>query len=154
MESAVGGVYTAKSVNGVAVTSPVANVAAAAGLNETDVANGTNVRFYVCDSRNKEAKTALKDVADASGRRIIAYIDADLYTITKDGVVSNIRMATSPVTMVFGLPGSLIDQGHTYSVICLAPDGTAVVFDDVDTNNATVTINANVFGTYAIAINP
>lgn len=154
VESTVGGVYTAKSVNGVAIAAPIADVAAAAGLSEADIANGTNVRFYVCDSRKREVKDALKGVADASGRRVVAYIDADMYTITKAGVVTNIRTTTAPVAMIFGLQGSLINEGHTYSVIALAPDGNAVVFNDMDTNNATITINANVFGTYAISINP
>lgn len=152
--STVGGVYTATSMNSVAITSPVATVAAAAGLSEADVAAGTNVRTYICDSRNREVKDALKAVAEASGRRIVAYIDIDLYTITKAGVVTNIRNTAAPVTITFGLPGSLANAGHAYSVLCLNPDGTPVIFEDIDTNNATVTINATAFGTYAIMINP
>lgn len=149
----VGGVYTATSMNSVAITSPTATVAAAAGLSEADVAAGTNVRSYICDSRNREMKDALKAVADANGRRIVAYIDVDLYTITKAGVVTNIRNTIAPVTITFGLPGSLANAGHTYSVLCMNPDGTPVIFEDIDANNATVTINATAFGTYAIMIN-
>lgn len=152
--STVGGVYTATSMNSVAVTSPAATVAAAIGLSEADVAAGTNVRTYICDSRNREMKDALKAVAETSGRRIVAYIDIDLYTITKAGVVTNVRNTAAPVTITFGLPGSLANAGHAYSVLCLNPDGTSVIFEDIDTNNATVTINATAFGTYAIMINP
>ncbi len=152
--STVGGVYTATSMNSVAVTSPVATVAAAAGLSEADVAAGTNVRTYICDSRNREMKDALKAVADTSGRSIVAYLNIDLYTITKDGVVTNVRNTVAPVTMTFGLPGSLANAGHSYSILCLNPDGTPVLFEDVDTNNATITINATAFGTYAVVVNP
>lgn len=152
--STVGGVYTATSMNNVAVTSPAAAVAAAAGLSEADVAAGTNVRTYICDSRNREMKDALKTVAETSGRSIVAYLDVDLYTITKAGVVTNIRNTAAPVTMTFGLPGSLANAGHSYSILCLNPDGTPVLFEDIDTNNATITINATAFGTYAVVINP
>lgn len=152
--STVGGVYAATSMNSVAVTSPVATVAAAAGLSEADVAAGTNVRTYICDSRNREMKDALKAVADTSGRSIVAYLNIDLYTITKDGVVTNVRNTVAPVTMTFGLPGSLANAGHSYSILCLNPDGTPVLFEDVDTNNATITINATAFGTYAVVVNP
>lgn len=152
--STVGGVYTATSMNNVAVTSPAATVAAAIGLSEADVAAGTNVRTYICDSRNREMKDALKAVAETSGRNIVAYIDIDLYTITKAGVVTNVRNTAAPVTITFGLPGSLANAGHTYSILCLNPDGTPAIFEDIDTNNATVTINATAFGTYAIMINP
>lgn len=152
--STVGGVYTATSMNNVAVTSPAAAVAAAAGLSEADVAAGTNVRTYICDSRNREMKDALKAVAETSGRSIVAYLNVDLYTITKAGVVTNIRNTAAPVTMTFGLPGSLANAGHSYSILCLNPDGTPVLFEDIDTNNATITINATAFGTYAVVINP
>lgn len=152
--STVSGVYTATSVNSVAITTPVASVATAAGLSEADIAAGTNVRTYVCDSRDREMKDALKTVAEASGRRVMAYISVDLYTITKAGVVTNVRNTAAPVAMTFGLPGSLANAGHAYSVMCMNPDGTTAIFEDVDTNNATITINATAFGTYAIVINP
>ena len=84
----------------------------------------------------------------------MSYITADMYTITKAGVVTKIRNAAAPVTMTFGLPGSLAKTGNSYSVMCLNSDGKSVVFEDADTNNATLTINATAFGTYAVVVNP
>ncbi len=152
--STVGGIYTATSMNNVAVTSPLATVAAAAGLSEADVAAGANVRTYICDSRDREMKDALKAVAETGGRSVVAYLNVDLYTITKAGVITNVRNTAAPVTITFGLPGSLANAGHSYSILCLNPDGTPALFEDIDTNNATITINATAFGTYAVVINP
>lgn len=152
--STIGGINVATSMNSFAVTTPAASVAASVGLSEADVAAGTNVRFYICNSLDREMKDALKSAAEASGKKVVSYITADMYTITKAGVVTKIRNAAAPVTMTFGLPGSLAKTGNSYSVMCLNSDGKSVVFEDADTNNATLTINATAFGTYAVVVNP
>lgn len=150
LQSTIEGNYILKSMSGVAITTPKMNVAAAAGLSEADIAKGTNVKFYVCDSRNREMKTALREIASASGKKVVAYIQADLYTITKQGVISNVRSTSTPIEMVFGVPESLARTEKDYSIICIDENGKVVTFEDLDTNSATITINANVFGVYAI----
>lgn len=149
VKSTVGGIFTASAVNGTVVTTPAASVAAAAGLSQADIDAGTNVRFYVCDSINKEAKAALKSVAEAAGKNVAAYINVDLYTITKKGVVTAIRSTSEPVTMVFGLPSRISKAGNV-SVMCIDTNGKAVVMEDKDTDPKTLTIDTNVFGVYAI----
>lgn len=149
VKSTVGGIFTASAVNGTVVTTPAASVAAAAGLSQADIDAGTNVRFYVCDSINKEAKAALKSVAEAAGKNVAAYINVDLYTITKKGVVTAIRNTTEPVTMVFGVPSRIAKVGNV-SVMCIDTNGKAVVMEDKDTDPKTLTIDTNVFGVYAI----
>ncbi|NBI89545.1 hypothetical protein D3Z45_02845 [Lachnospiraceae bacterium] len=148
--STVGGIFLAKSVRGVASITPKADVAKAAGLSDEDIANGTNIRFYVYDSQNKNTKAALKEAAEASGKTVAAYVDVDMYSITSRGVVNYVSNTSTPVSMVFGVPASLVNAGHNFSVICIGKDGKAVTFEDMDADKLTITINANVFGAYAI----
>lgn len=150
VKSTVGGVFIATAVNGVAVTSPVASVNAAIGLSQADVDAGTNARFYICNSSNKEMKAALQSVAAATGKTVGAYINVDLYTITKKGTVTAIRNTAEPITMTFGLPGRIANAGNGVSVICIDKDGQTVIMEDTDTDPKTLTVNTNVFGVYAI----
>lgn len=145
----VGGVFVATAVNGAAITTPYASVASAAGLSQADIDAGTNVRFYICNSTNKAMKDALKSAAEATGKNVAAYINVDLYTITKKGAVTAIRNATAPVTMTFGLPGRI--AGSNASIMCVdSTTGKAVVMEDTDTDPRTITVDATVFGVYAI----
>lgn len=150
VKSTVGGIFMATAVNGVAVTSPVASVNAAIGLSQADVDAGTNARFYICNSSNKEMKAALQSAAAATGKTVGAYINVDLYTITKKGTVTAIRNTEEPITMTFGLPGRIANAGNSVSVICIDQNGKSVVMEDTDTDPKTLTINTNVFGVYAI----
>lgn len=150
VKSTVGGIFMATAVNGVAVTSPIASVNAAIGLSQADVDAGTNARFYICNSSNKEMKAALQSAAAATGKTVGAYINVDLYTITKKGTVTAIRNTEEPITMTFGLPGRIANAGNSVSVICIDQNGKSVVMEDTDTDPKTLTINTNVFGVYAI----
>lgn len=150
VKSTVGGIFIATAVNGVAVTSPVASVNAAIGLTQADVDAGTNARFFICNSANKEMKAALQSAAAAAGKTVGAYLNIDLYTITKKGTVTAIRNTAEPITMTFGLPGRIANAGSSVSVICIDKDGKSVVMEDTDTDPKTLTINTNVFGVYAI----
>ena len=87
MSSSVSGIYIATAIRGIAVATPSAAVSAAAGLSQADIDAGTNVRFYVCNSSNKEAKAALTSAAAATGKSVAAYVNFDLYTISDFGVV-------------------------------------------------------------------
>ncbi len=150
VKSTVGGIFIATAVNGVAVTSPVASVNAAIGLTQADVDAGTNARFFICNSANKEMKAALQSAAAAAGKTVGAYLNIDLYTITKKGTVTAIRNTAEPITMTFGLPGRIANAGSSVSVICIDKDGKSVVMEDTDTDPKTLTVNTNVFGVYAI----
>lgn len=150
VKSTVGGIFIATAVNGVAVTSPVASVNAAIGLTQADVDAGTNARFFICNSANKEMKAALQSAAAAAGKTVGAYLNVDLYTITKKGTVTAIRNTAEPITMTFGLPGRIANAGSSVSVICIDKDGKSVVMEDTDTDPKTLTVNTNVFGVYAI----
>ncbi len=150
VKSTVGGIFIATAVNGVAVTSPVASVNAAIGLTQADVDAGTNARFFICNSADKEMRAALQSAAAAAGKTVGAYLNIDLYTITKKGTVTAIRNTAEPITMTFGLPGRIANAGSSVSVICIDKDGKSVVMEDTDTDPKTLTVNTNVFGVYAI----
>lgn len=150
VKSTVGGVFAGTVVNGTAVLSPVASVASAAGLSQADVDAGTNVRFYVCNSTNKEAKGALKTAAADAGKNLVGYLNVDMYTITKKGVVTSIKNATAPITLTFALPGRIAKAENKVSIMCIDKDGKTVVMEDTDTDPKTLTVEASVFGVYAI----
>ena len=148
--STIGGIFTATSVNGVAITTPKENLAAAVGLSEADVKAGTNVRSYICDNHDKASKAALQSAAEAAGKTVAGYINIDLYTITKKGVVTKVTSSTEPVTITLALPGRLAKTNNNFSIIAIDQDGKTVVMDDVDTDPKTITINTKVFGAYSI----
>lgn len=150
MSSSVSGIYIATAIRGIAVATPSASVSAAAGLSQADIDAGTNVRFYVCNSSNKEAKAALTSAAAATGKSVAAYVNFDLYTISKKGVVTAVKNASTPIELTIGLPKNVANAGKNVSIICIDKDGKAVVMDDIDTDPNTITINASVFGVYAI----
>lgn len=142
--STVYGVYIAKGVNGMAVTTPKEDVKNALGISD----KSTNVSIYFCDSRNKEMNQALKEIADSKNKTAAACFHADMYSITSKGKVESIKDSKEPITMVFGIPKDL--QGKTCSILCLDKNGNPVVFEDMDTDPNTITISANVFGIYAL----
>ena len=119
-------------------------------MSQADIDAGTNVRFYVCNSSNKEAKAALTSAAAATGKSVAAYVNFDLYTISKKGVVTAVKNASTPIELTIGLPKNVANTGKNVSIICIDKDGKAVVMDDIDTDPNTITINASVFGVYAI----
>ncbi len=150
VKSTVGGVFAGTVVNGTAVLSPVASVAAAAGLSQADVDAGTNVRFYVCNSTDKEAKAALQSAAAAAGKNLAGYLNVDMYTITKKGTVTSIKNAMEPITLTFALPGRIAKAENNVSILCIDKDGKTVEMKDTDTDARTLTVEASVFGVYAI----
>ena len=148
MISTVGGVYTVKSVNGVAVTTPKNEVALAAGASEEDIKNGDNVRFYVCEGYDAGAKNELKSATEKSGKKIMSIINMDLYRINKQGQVIYVRNTTAPVSMVIEVPASM--QNRTYIFRHLYGKWSAGGNGGYGLNPMTITINTNNFGSYAI----
>ena len=100
--SSIGGIHTATAVSATVVSTPKANLASAIGLSEADLQAGTNIRSYICDNRDKASKAALQSAAEAAGKTVAGYVNMDLYTITKKGVVSKVTASTEPVTIKIG----------------------------------------------------
>lgn len=148
--STVGGVFSATAVSGTVITTPKENLAASIGLSESEIKAGTNVRSYVCDNRNKASKAALQSAAETAGKTVAGYVNMDLYTITKKGVVTKITTASEPVSITFALPARLVKTNNSFSILAFDKDGKAVIMNDVDTDARTITIETKVFGAYSI----
>ncbi len=148
--SSIGGIHTATAVSATVVSTPKANLASAIGLSEADLQAGTNIRSYICDNRDKASKAALQSAAEAAGKTVAGYVNMDLYTITKKGVVSKVTASTEPVTVTFALPARLAKTNANFSVLAIDADGKAVIMDDVDTDSKTLTFNTKVFGAFTI----
>ena len=148
--SSIGGIHTATAVSATVVSTPKANLASAIGLSEADLQAGTNIRSYICDNRDKASKAALQSAAEAAGKTVAGYVNMDLYTITKKGVVSKVTASTEPVTITFALPARLAKANANFSVLAIGADGKAVIMDDVDTDSRTLTFNTKVFGAFTI----
>ncbi len=148
--SSIGGIHTATAVSATVVSTPKANLASAIGLSEADLQAGTNIRSYICDNRDKASKAALQSAAEAAGKTVAGYVNMDLYTITKKGVVSKVTASTEPVTITFALPARLAKTNANFSVLAIDADGKAVIMDDVDTDSRTLTFNTKVFGAFTI----
>ena len=148
--SSIGGINTASAVSATVVSTPVESLAAAIGLSESDRKAGTNIRSYICDNRDKASKAALQSAAAAAGKTVAGYVNMDLYTITKKGVVSKVTASTEPVTVTFALPARLAKTNANFSVLAIGADGKAVIMNDVDTDPRTLTFNTKVFGAFTI----
>ncbi len=148
--SSIAGINTASAISATVVSTPVESLAAAIGLSESDRKAGTNIRSYICDNRDKASKAALQSAAEAAGKTVAGYVNMDLYTITKKGVVSKVTASTEPVTITFALPARLAKTNANFSVLAIDADGKAVIMDDVDTDSRTLTFNTKVFGAFTI----
>lgn len=148
--SSIGGVYNVESVEGVAVVTQKKDVYSAVGLSNEEVKAGTNVVLYMSDCLNKKASQPLNDVAVAANKKVAAYLTADMYTITKKGVINKVRETGAPVELLIGVPQSARSANRQFSVVCIDPSKNVVTYNDMDTNPDTITVCANVFGNYAV----
>ena len=148
--SSIGGVYNVESVEGVAVVTQKKDVYSAVGLSNEEVKAGTNVVLYMSDCLNKKTYQEVNDVAVAANKKVAANLTADMYTITKKGVINKVRETGAPVELLIGVPQSARSADRQFSVVCIDPSKNVVTYNDMDTNPNTITVRANVFGNYAV----
>lgn len=144
------GVYEVSNLAGTAVKTAKADVAKAVGLTDEEIQNGTNTSIYMSDGLSKEVKDLLKEVATSNGKKVLSMFMADMYKISKAGVVVKTNTLKENVEMVLGISGSGVDANKKYSVLCVTPDGQFVEFKDMDNDSKTITVNANVFGNWVV----
>lgn len=147
VRTSVAGVYAAKSVQGTAVTTPLADVKARLGLKDGQVPAIT-----IYDTDFKKSSKAMESVniileAFLPGGEVLTALNIDL------GARENgkwVTLENGSVAMAAGLPKDA-DPTKTYSVICVQPGGVYEILPDQDTNPATVTFEVKAgIGTYAI----
>lgn len=147
--STVGGAYTATVVNGTAVITPKAEINAAFGL-----ANGEIATIVACDSRAGDAaKKSLSDAAAALGVGMGPMFDfAGMATSAKGS--RTIGTFSQNISIVAGIPASMRMEGVEYAMIRVIPGGQVDVLVDIDTDPNTITFNTNASGVYMLVAAP
>lgn len=145
VKTSIGGAYAAKSVQGAAVTTPLADVRANLGLKGSQ-----KPAITVYDTDPKKSPAAMASVnaaAEALGADVLTSLNIDL------GAKENgkwVTLSNGSVALATGLPKNA-DTTKTYSVICVQPGGVVTILEDQDTNPKTVTFEVKAgIGTYAI----
>lgn len=146
VKTSVAGVYAAESVQGCAVTTPAADLAAALGL-----ADGQKAAIIIYDTDQKKSSAAMVSVnaaLEAYGfEEPTAILNIDL------GAKQNgkwVTLTDGSVALKTGLPKGA-DTTKTYSIICVQPGGTVTILEDQDADPKTVTFAVKAgLGTYAL----
>lgn len=144
VKTTIAGGYAAKKVEGVAVTTPVADVKANLGLSA-----GQTPYVVVYDTDAKKSHLAMDCVnaaAESLGADFVAAINVDLGAKENGRFVS---LENGSIAMVVGIPKP--DVTKTYYMVCVQPGGVVTILEDQDTNPDTVTFAVQAgLGTYAI----
>lgn len=143
--TSIGGAYAAKSVQGTAVTTPLATVKANLGLTDSQ-----KPAITIYDTDPKKSPAALASVnaaAEALGGTVLTSLNINL------GAKENgkwVALENGGIALATGLPKGA-DTTKTYCAICVQPGGTVTILEDQDTNPNTVTFEVKAgIGTYAI----
>ncbi len=142
----VAGAIVAKSVQGVAVTTPLANVKANLGLavNQTPY-----ITVFDTDAKKSNlAMACVNSAVQANGGSVVTSLNVDLGAKNSNGKF--VTLSNGSAAMAVGLPKNA-DTSKTYYVVCVQPGGVITVLQDQDTNPATVTFEIKAgLGTYAL----
>lgn len=146
IQTTVAGAYLVDKLNGVAVVTPVAELAA-----KLNLASGQTAYVMAFDLDQKKSSLAMNSIqmaAEALGADFVAAINVNL------GAKQNgklITLSNGSVNMVVGLPKTAVDPAKTYSVVCVMPGGAVTYYNDLDADPQTVTFEVNAgVGAYAI----
>ena len=143
------GIYQSGTVAGVVINGDMNTIQAAVGLTQQEVADGVKLKYYICDTLDKVMKTSLREQATAAGYRVGTVINIDLYRLHK-GQVDALRYIPGTVEMKIGVPSYLYRAGRQFSLMAIDSEGKVIILNDIDTDDKTITVNANYFGIYAV----
>ena len=146
--SAVEGVYSTDSIEGLAVRTSYEAVCTAAGLT-AETPEGEKISLYVCDNQNKEEQEVFSSAAELLGLKVVCMVDVDMYHFTRNDC-RTVKTLQSPVEITAALPAWAVQQGGSFSVLCADETGQLHVLPDLDTNSGTITVQTTCMGTYAI----
>lgn len=145
VKTTVAGAIKVDSVQGLAVTTPLAEVKASLGL------TGSQTPFIIAfDTNAKKSNLAMDCVnaaAESLGGQVVTAINVTLGAKENGKLIS---LSNGSAGMVVGLPKN-VDTSKTYSVVCVQPGGVVTILNDQDSNPATVTFAVKAgLGTYGI----
>lgn len=143
--TSVAGVYSAKTIAGGAIITPLAEVAASLGL--TDGQSPYVMMFDTDVTKSDKAMACINASAEAMGGTLVSTLNIDLGAKQAGNFMP---LSNGSINMVAGLPATA-DMAKTYSIICVQPGGVITVFEDQDINPNTVTFEVKAgLGTYGI----
>ena len=145
VQTTIAGAYTAKTVNGTAVRTPLAQLKASLGLTASQ-----KPYIMIFDTDAKKSHLAMDCVnaaADALNAKLVATLNVEL------GAKENnkwVTLSSGSAALVVGLPKDA-DLTKTHFVVCVQPGGVLTILEDQDTEASTVTFEVQAgIGTYAI----
>ena len=65
----------------------------------------------MCDNRNLFRLQDFKNAIENDNKRVYKLFNSDFYAISKQGKVEKIHSSEQPVTLKFGLPAALQNEG-------------------------------------------
>lgn len=145
VKTSIGGSYSVKTLQGVAVITPVADLSAKLGLKGSQTPH-----ISVFDTDVKKSHLAMDCVntaAEALGGKVVTAINVTLDAKENGKLV---ELSTGSAGMVVGLPKNA-DTSKTYAVVCVQPGGVITVLKDQDNSPATVTFEVKAgLATYGV----
>ena len=138
VKSTVSGVYLAQKVNGTAVTTPVATIAAGYGL-----AKGEKAIAKFSDMNPKKSYLAKQcmDVAAASQGATVGPMLNIEFGKMSGGKYSLLPTDGAEIRISVGLPKDFIQEDATYAVIRVRTGGVITILKDMDNDPKTVTFD-------------
>jgi hypothetical protein len=146
IKTTIGGVYAAKSLDGIAVITDLATIRANLGLAANQI---PVVIIYDTDTTKsvKAMDSVNAAIAALGDAKYVTALNIDLGA-KQDG--KWITLANGSVQLTAGLPASA-DKTKTYSVVCVQPGGAVTILDDQDADPNTLTFDVQAgLGTYAV----
>lgn len=148
IQSSLEGVYCDTFVSGVIYKDQQEKIKQA-GLTEKEIRSGTFLRYYICNSSNKAINKILSQAVSVQGYRLLGIMNNDLYKLNKSGI-HLIKTTSEPLTVMIGVPSYLRNGQYDFSIFCYDEYGNLIVMDDIDTDKATITVQAKSFGYWAV----
>lgn len=148
-KSSLDGVYCNTYVSGVVYQDEKAKIQQAAGLAKEEIQAGAVIKYYICSSLDKGMNEKLSKDAAAQGYQLQGVIKNDLYKLNK-GEINLIKTTSETLTVILGVPSRLKGEQYEFVVFTYDENGNFVTLKDIDTDNSTITVQADSFGYWAI----
>ena len=135
------GSYAVKSMQGFAVTTPLATVATDAGLdkNETPCIGA----YDISATTSPNAFASLNGAAESVGGKVLSAVNVALGKVGGENgeEVAGLRWLPADVTVstTAGIPLDKYEVGKTYAVVKVAYGGETTIYEDTDSDPYTVT---------------
>lgn len=148
-QSTLDGVYCSNFAMGTIYTDEPQKIKQAAGLSQEEIEDGYIIKYFICTSRNEEMNKMLSETVAGQGYKVLGIMNNDLYKLGK-GNVTKLKSVGESLTVVLGIPENLRGDQYEFVVMCYDENGALVVMPDLDSDKATITVQAKHFGYWAV----